>query len=499
MKLIDLIKSLNEKKVIDPHHQAAHILIHQVTTDSKVATSQSIFVAIRGFSIDGHSFLEQAIENGARVLVVETPLPETCGAVQVVVPNTRKALSILASKIFLEPSQKLTLIGITGTNCKTTISYLIEAVLKETQKKPGVIGTVNYRYLDQVFPAPNTTPDALAFQGQLSQMLKAGVTHVISEVSSHGLKLLRTDESQFDIALFTNLTQDHLDFHPDLEDYFQSKKRLFIPLLKESRKPVKKAIINVDDAYGQKLFTQISNEVPCWTFSLEKETADFYVNSKSFSHQGIRANIFTPQGGLWIQSNLIGAHNLSNILGAIAACQALGIENSKIEAGLRALKGVPGRLEKVDAGQDFLVLVDYAHTDDALKNVGQALLALKQNRIITVFGCGGDRDTKKRPLMARAAESFSDVVIVTSDNPRTEDPEKIIQDIQKGLSGQKETHIEIDRAKAIFKAIEMAKTNDIILIAGKGHEDYQILGKTKIHFDDTEIARECICLQQKTS
>jgi len=319
------------------------------------------------------------------------------------------------------------------------------------------------------------------------------------EVSSHALKLKRVDGSHFNVGLFTNLTQDHLDFHKDFNDYFSSKKRLFLDLLKHSQKKMPTSIINIDDPYGVKLYEELKkNKQVAQCFTTHSTGADIVVKSFEFNLEGLKAEIKVGEKIFSIRSQLLGEHNLSNIIGVIGVASALGISQKIIEQGVWNLKRVPGRLERVDAGQPYLVLVDYAHTDDALKNVGQALQKLKKNRIITVFGCGGDRDRKKRPLMAKAAENFSNQVIVTSDNPRTEEPQKIIEEILGGFT-QKNYSVEIDRKRAIQKAIALAKPKDIILIAGKGHEDYQILGKTKIHFDDREVAHEAICLQLKKS
>ncbi|MBI3019500.1 MAG: UDP-N-acetylmuramoyl-L-alanyl-D-glutamate--2,6-diaminopimelate ligase, partial [Deltaproteobacteria bacterium] len=328
-----------------------------------------------------------------------------------------------------------------------------------------------------------------------------GVSHVAMEVSSHALKLRRVDGSHFNIVLFTNLTQDHLDFHGDFKDYFESKERLFTDLLPKSEKKQKASVINLDDPYGQKLYQELKKKSQkVFSFSLRNTKADLSVKKLQFDLNGLKAQLQTPKGTISIESLLLGEHNLSNILGVVGCSLALEIPIETIQNGIWNLKNVPGRLERVDAGQPFLVLVDYAHTDDALTNVGRALQKLKKHRILTVFGCGGDRDRKKRPLMAKAAKAFSDVVIVTSDNPRTEDPNAIIEEILAGFESKKEgVLVEVDRKKAIHEAISMAKPQDIILIAGKGHEDYQIIGKTKIHFDDREVATEALCLRQKKS
>lgn len=495
MKLSQLIKELSIQS-IHPPKSNLNINIESLTANSEEAKKGALFVAIKGFSSDGHKYIKDVIQRGVKVVVVEKEESLSKDIIQLVVSDTREALAHLSCEFFNHPSQKIVLIGVTGTNGKTTSTYLLEAVLKEAHVKPGVIGTINYRYLGKTFEAPNTTPDSLEFQRILHHMQEEGVSHVAMEVSSHALTLKRVDGSHFNVALFTNLTQDHLDFHSDLEDYFQSKRRLFVELLPKSKKKTH-SVINIDDPYGLRLYEELKNAVV--SFSLKNPKADIYTKANEFSLEGITAKIHTPKGDILIQSSLLGEHNLLNILGIIGVSLALDIPLPVIQKGILSTKNISGRLEKVDAGQPFLVLVDYAHTDDALKNVGKALLKLKKNKIITVFGCGGDRDRKKRPLMAKAASQFSDTVIVTSDNPRTEDPQKIIEEILQGLEGITNYLVEPDRKKAIQKAIDMAEAKDIVLIAGKGHEDYQILGKTKIHFDDRKVAREAICLRQKKS
>ncbi|MBI4040839.1 MAG: UDP-N-acetylmuramoyl-L-alanyl-D-glutamate--2,6-diaminopimelate ligase [Deltaproteobacteria bacterium] len=499
MKLEQLIRVLPNKKIIDGRHQLSHVFIDHLTSSSSEVSANTLFIAIRGFSTDGHTFLESVVKAGVRCVVVEKAQDLSSEVVQVVVSDTRVAMAQLACAFYQHPSQNMTCVGITGTNGKTTTTFLLESILREASFFPGVIGTIHYRYQGHCILAPNTTPDALTFQSLLSRMHQAGVTHLVCEVSSHGLKLHRVDGTQFDVVIFTNLTQDHLDFHPDFEDYYQSKKRLFVPMLFESSKKQKSAVINIDDAYGRRLRDEIKNDCNVLTYSVSDPSASIYGMEVSFSQNGIRAKLKVGAQVIPMASCLLGQHNFSNILAAWAASYALHIPSELILKGIAALRSVPGRLQRVDVGQDFLVVVDYAHTDDALLNVGRALTAMKENRIITVFGCGGDRDRKKRPLMAKATQSFSDYVIVTSDNPRTEDPTQIIEDIKVGFSNPSiPIVIEPDRKKAIVHAVMQAKSGDIILIAGKGHEDYQIVGKQKIHFDDAEVA-EGACLKRLKS
>lgn len=511
MKLVDLIEALEKPKMYDPLGKLRTLDVDGIVSDSRQGGPRKLFVAVSGFEVDGHQYIPAAIAKGIEACVVEKKQRLSRDIVQIQVSNSRQALSRLSCKFYKDPSKNLVLIGVTGTNGKTTSTYLLESIFKEAGFIPGVIGTVNYRYLGKEFQAPLTTPDPIQFQAILEDMRSQRVTHVVSEVSSHALALNRVDGTHFDGAIFTNLTLDHLDFHKDFNHYYSAKKRLFMEVLPQSQKKNKLSVINVDDPYGFKLFEELKKKGPGGTilsYGLSRH-ADVFSEEYQFDLKGIRAKIRTPSGIISFQSPLLGEFNLLNILGTVAMAAALNIPSAVIERGISGVTCVSGRLERVDEGQDFLVLVDYAHTDDALKNVGRALTELKQTRIITVFGCGGDRDRTKRPLMAKAAASFSDIVIVTSDNPRTEEPAKIIEDILMGLkempfplySDQTKTGylVEMDRKLAISRAVELAAPSDIVLIAGKGHEDYQILGKTKIHFDDREVSREAICLKQKRS
>jgi len=500
MKLSDLLRTLPILKLHSSLKNLDSIDIEQITSDSRHVTAKSLFVAVRGLVADGHQYVAVAISGGVKAIVVEKKQPVSQEVVQIEVPDSREALALLSCALYHHPTKELVLVGVTGTNGKTTSTYLLESIFEAARFKPGVIGTVNYRYLGKTLCASHTTPESTDFQALLRTMKDQGVSHVAMEVSSHALKLRRVDGSHFDVALFTNLTQDHLDFHGDFKDYFESKKRLFLELLHKSEKKQKTSVINLDDPYGEILYEELKKKGRVFGFSLKNVKAEIHVEHFTFDLKGLKAHLQTPKGKLVVESLLLGEHNLSNILGVVGCALALEIPFKILQEGIWNLKNVPGRLERVDVGQPFLVLVDYAHTDDALKNVGQALQKLKKHRILTVFGCGGDRDRKKRPLMAKAAQAFSDEVIVTSDNPRTEDPNSVIKEILVGFEGKKENiWVEADRKKAIYKVIEMAKPQDIILIAGKGHEDTQIIGKTKVHFDDREVARQALCLRQKKS
>ena len=464
----------------------------------------SLFVAIAGLAHDGHSFIGEAVSRGARFVVHQTDISVPEGIMAVQVPDSRRALGILAKNYFGDPSAELTLIGITGTSGKTTVSYLLESILTAAGFCCGVLGTVNYRYQGRVLPAPNTTPESYEMQKILREMADAGVTHVIAEVSSHALDLKRVDDCDFDLGIFTNLSPEHLDYHKDMEDYFRAKKRLFTELLPVSKKssPLK-AVINADDVWGRKLMSEIS--IPALAYGLD---GDVTVRQQDIALNGIRAEISVAGKTFAVSSKLVGRFNLSNMLAAVSAATVLKIEPSFIETGIRNLACVPGRLERVESSDGIHVFVDYAHKPDALNQVLQTLTDLKQKKIITVFGCGGNRDRTKRPVMGETATAYSDVTIVTSDNPRLEEPMEIIDEIEAGIDSsqiKKVTPEQIkrdgrgrsyaiiaDRKAAIAAAIRLAEAEDIVLIAGKGHEDYQILGTKKVPFDDRLVALEAL-------
>jgi len=473
--------------------------ISNIHYDSRLIKPGGLFVPLQGEHEDGHAFIGQAIENGAVAVLTQLNFKDEKLTV-VQVENTKNILSKLACRFYDNPSLKIPVIGVTGTNGKTTITYLIESILKENGSQPAVIGTVNYRYGNKTWNATHTTPQTLDLQRLLAQFVEMGATHAIMEVSSHALLQGRVEGVHFDVALFTNLTRDHLDYHKTFEEYFEAKKSFFSYYLKNSKKKNRASIINVDDEYGKKLQLEVSGNQLIYTLSLEGRGKGegekiFQAHIREMNVCGTKAFIKTPQWSGEIKTNLVGEYNLSNILAATSVAFHFNISQEKILKGIEHLKNIPGRLEKVESTKGPQVFVDYAHTDDALKNVLKALHDLKpKGRIITVFGCGGDRDKTKRPLMGTVAQENSTLIVVTSDNPRTEDPVSIIEDIKKGLilSAASSVIIEVDREKAIHKAISLAKPEDIVLIAGKGHEDYQILGTHKIHFDDREKALECL-------
>jgi UDP-N-acetylmuramoyl-L-alanyl-D-glutamate--2,6-diaminopimelate ligase len=399
-------------------------------------------------------------------------------------------LGVLAGRFYGQPSQHLKLIGVTGTNGKTTTTYVCKAILESDGKPTGLIGTVAYVIGSEQVSASHTTPGALELQSLLKRMVQAGLQAAVMEVSSHALALDRAAGCRFDAAVFTNLTQDHLDFHNNMEDYFQAKLRLFTGLA-----PAGRAIINLDDQYGERV--RAATVAPAWTYAIDRP-ADIRAEGVRISLEGVQFTVRTPFGSTVIRSALVGRHNVYNILGAIGVGLHQGVPLATIAAGVSSLANVPGRFERVRTDQSFTVVVDYAHTDDALYRLLTTAQTVKTGRIITVFGCGGDRDRGKRPKMGRVAALYSDITVVTSDNPRTEEPMAIIREVEPGVqAGLKEKGsgrvlIEPDRRKAIKIAVNEARPGDLILIAGKGHEDYQIIGTTKHPFDDRVVAREAI-------
>ncbi|TAJ09625.1 MAG: UDP-N-acetylmuramoyl-L-alanyl-D-glutamate--2,6-diaminopimelate ligase [Nitrospirae bacterium] len=471
-----------------------------LTDDSRCVKPGHVFVAVKGGKADGHRHLVQAVQAGAAALVVQEPpaggsVPPAVPVIQV--PDSRRAVGLLAGRFHGDPSSRLTMIGVTGTNGKTTITYLCRAVLEAAGRKVGVIGTVAYQIGAEVIPASHTTPGAVELQALLARMVAAGLDTAVMEVSSHALALDRTAGCEFDLAVFTNLTQDHLDFHADLEEYFQAKVRLFSALSPTGRKlKPKRAIVNVDDERGPRVCQAC--RVPVWTYAIRRP-ADIRAEAVRLSLAGTNFTVVTPVGRFEVASKLVGEHNVYNLLAAIGVGLQEGLTQEQIRAGLASVENVPGRFERVEAGQDFTVVVDYAHTEDALMRLLAAANRLKTGRVITLFGCGGDRDRGKRPKMGRVAAEQSDVVVLTSDNPRSEDPAAILREVEVGVKealaaapARAQYRVIADRRQAIEAAIREARTGDTVLIAGKGHEDYQIIGSQKLHFDDREVAREAL-------
>ncbi len=473
------------------------LLITGVAYHSQQVTPGGVFVALKGAKTDGHRFLSQALDQGARVVVSEEPFEPPAGVTVVRVPQARLALAHLSSAFYGHPSRELVLVGITGTNGKTTTSFLLEAILGAAGHRVGVLGTVNYRVGEETWPAPVTTPESLDLQRLLREMRDRGASHAILEVSSHALMQHRVDFSRFAAGIFTNLSQDHLDYHSDLDDYFRAKSRLFFEVLKNGAGRHGLSVLNLDDPWGHDLHERVASPKLSYGHHLEST-----VRPLSFRYQrhGLEAVLATPAGELAVRSHMVGPYNLANIMAAAATALGLGISPEAVQQGLAGLAGVPGRLQRLGPPTGPSVFVDYAHTPDALAQVLAALNALDFGQIITVFGCGGDRDRTKRPLMGQAAAQGSGLVVVTSDNPRTEDPEAIIQDIEEGLTalgyprlslaaarrGERGYLVTPDRREAIRLAVDLAGPPDAVLVAGKGHEDYQIWGENRVHFDDRE-------------
>ncbi|MBI3354774.1 MAG: UDP-N-acetylmuramoyl-L-alanyl-D-glutamate--2,6-diaminopimelate ligase [Nitrospirae bacterium] len=492
MILKELLDVLNKPEV----NGGIDVQIGDITYDSREVKRGSLFVAVKGFKTDGHRYIADAVKRGASAVVAEDAVNISKGdATIIIVPDTRNALALLSARFYGDPSRRLRMIGITGTNGKTTTSYLIKSIIEKAGKKAGLLGTISYIIGDEVMPAPHTTPESSDLQKYLSQILDAGAEYAVMEVSSHALELNRTANCEFDIGVFTNLTQDHLDFHKTMEDYFNAKLKLFTSLNNERGKMAKKVgIINIDDPYSNRILSAMTVKAVTYGFS---ENADIRPAEINIDIGGIRFAAVTPKGNFSVESRLTGKYNILNMLASIAVGQSLGFDNSAIQEGISSLISVSGRFEKINEGQDFSVVVDYAHTEDALKRILEAIRVFAKGRVITVFGCGGDRDRGKRPKMGEAAAKLSEIVIITSDNPRSEDPHEIIKEIEEGIkrrrNGRLQEYLIIpDRKEAIYRAIGMAEKDDIILLAGKGHEDYQIIGDKKLHFDDREIAREAI-------
>ncbi len=461
-----------------------------IAYDSRKVAPGDLFVAVVGLKQDGRRFVGDALGRGASAVVLEGPdILDGSATGRVIVPSTRDALARLADAYFGRPSGALTVVGITGTNGKTTTSLLVDALLRAGGRATGVVGTIEYRIGTERLPAGQTTPEAVELQSLLARMVERGVAGVAMEVSSHALALHRVDGIEFDVAVFTNLTQDHLDFHGTLDAYRAAKARLF-RLLAAGRKPHRAAVINTDDPAGPAMVAGL--DVPAVSFGLG---AGAMVRPKRFASgvDGIRMDVDTPRGRVEIASRLVGEHNVMNLLGAVGVGLALEMNLGAIAAALAGVSAVPGRFERVEAGQPFLVAVDYAHTPDALERVLATARKLVEGdgRLAVVFGCGGDRDRGKRPLMGEIAARLADRVWVTSDNPRSEVPEAIVADIVAGIpAAATGRHAAIaDRRGAIRAALEWARAGDVIVIAGKGHETYQIIGSRVLAFDDRAEAR----------
>ena len=486
IRLATLLEAMPEGQLLGSLPQT----VSGLTDDSRQVTAGSCFVAVRGVRADGHRFIPQAVERGARTVVAEPPDPLPGNTVgRILVPDTRRTLPRLADAYYGHPSRALTVVGITGTNGKTTTSYLCEALLRARGLDTGVIGTIQYVVGGKARDAGQTTPEAIELQGLLAEMVAAGVGGVAMEVSSHALELHRVDGVSFDVAVFTNLTQDHLDFHKTMQAYASAKRRLFFELLAAGGKRGATAVLNADDPVGAEWATLFPGRA--LTFGLGAGHAIRPLQHES-GLGGIRLVATSPAGPVQLVSPLIGEHNVMNLLGAVGVGVALGLAPAAIASALGSVTRVPGRFEQVEAGQDFLVVVDYAHTPDALQRVLETARRLTPKRLGVVFGAGGDRDRGKRPVMGRIAATLADRVWLTSDNPRSEDPSAILEEIAKGVvpvpSGGCAS--DPDRREAIRQAIDWARPGDTVVIAGKGHEPYQIIAGQVLPFDDRLVAKE---------
>ncbi len=500
---MNLSKVLEGVSVIKLYHaefgqmmQTQEVQVRSVQYDSRIVQRGDLFVAIRGTNVDGHHFIQQAITAGAKAVVLEDdssvpdPLFLHARVAKIMVGNSRRALAQMASNWFGHPSRKLRLIGVTGTNGKTTTTHLIRSILEANGEKTGMIGTIEYQLGESVQPALHTTPESLELNMFLSRMLESGCHSAVMEVSSHALEQDRVHGFDFDVAVFTNLSQDHLDYHGSMERYFHAKKLLFDNLHERAI-----AVYNSDDPYGLRMM--LNSRARKIAYGTRK--ADVLLKSAGHGEWGTVTILEHRGKEIKIESPLIGEFNVENIAGAVSTGIALGVPVERIRKGIRNLTTVRGRFEKVVSPAGWIAIVDYAHTPDALERCLYAVRSLRgklskdqERKIITVFGCGGNRDRGKRPKMGRIATELSDVSIVTSDNPRFENPESIIDDIIGGVKAGASVIREADRKKAIIMALEMARSRDFVLIAGKGHETYQVIGDRKIHFDDREIVERFI-------
>lgn len=493
MKLLSNIQEkLKPKHVIRPQEA----VLSGVTTDSRKVTPGGLFICLRGAHVDGHEFAGRAVEAGAVAVIVERELalPET--VTQFVVENSRAAMQKVVPFFYDYPADSMRVIGVTGTNGKTTVTHMIAHLLRHHGAKVGLLGTVHVLIGDKEYPAVNTTPDVDMMQYWLSKMKAEGVTHVVMEVSSHALVLGRVAGISFDVAVFTNLTQDHLDFHKTMAAYAKAKQKLFAALRTADATTHPAAVINIDDPYGQMMGRAVDGtDCDVVMYGLGEAAS---VRAKNTVVTAAGSDFVLVADGVEYpcQTAIMGTFNIYNMLAAIAVVRHEGMKMADILVALRRFRAVAGRFEQIDEGQDFAVIVDYAHTPDGLEKILRTAREMTAGRVLITFGCGGDRDSSKRPLMGEIAAKYANVVWVTSDNPRTEDPEAIIDDVYAGcLHGKSpytEIHRETDRHRAIARVIESAQTGDVVLIAGKGHEDYQIIGEEKIHFDDREEARNVL-------
>jgi UDP-N-acetylmuramoyl-L-alanyl-D-glutamate--2,6-diaminopimelate ligase len=497
------LRSLLEPLALSlPEHSAFASSVAHLRTDSRECQGGDLFIGMPGTQVDGGLFWPKALELGAMAAIVsEAAFEQSAEERQawqgekgeppclIPVADVAAACAQVAAAFYEHPAQKLTLVGVTGTNGKTTTTHLIEYFLQHQNRSTALLGTLYTRWPGFSKTATHTTPFATTLQSQLQGAVAAGCTHGVMEVSSHALDQQRVAQCPFAVSVFTNLTQDHLDYHPNMEAYFAAKALLFSPEYLQGM-----AVINADDPYGQRLIQDLPAERVLSYSATGQPQADLRVEQIQYGAQGVTGTLITPQGQYAFQSPLVGSFNVANVLGAIGVGIALGLSIPDLLAALPQFAGVPGRMERVTVSphQEITVIVDYAHTPDSLENLLKAARPFIPGDLICVFGCGGDRDRTKRPKMGKIAAALADQAIVTSDNPRTEDPQQILDDVVAGIADRSHTQVIGDRAEAIRLAITQAKPGDGVLIAGKGHEDYQILGREKIHFDDREQAREAL-------
>jgi UDP-N-acetylmuramoyl-L-alanyl-D-glutamate--2,6-diaminopimelate ligase len=496
MKLSALIDSLKP----DSFHPRSDPEIKGLAYDSRQVKPGYVFFALKGQRQDGMFFVQDAIERGAEVIISEqsckiSGTPGLIGKGQVImlpVGDARQAMAEAARVFYQNPSARLKMIGLTGTNGKTTAAFLIKNILDAAGLEAGLIGTVIYKIGTRIIPATRTTPEVIDLQQMLDQMVTAGCRSAVMEVSSHALSQKRTWGIDFDAAVFTNLTHDHLDYHKTMEKYFQAKSLLFKQLNRGQKKAV--ALINIDDPHGEALLKMPELKTTVFTYGLN-EKADVRALNVQLASKGSVFDVVSPWGKVKISLRLPGRYNVSNALAAFSVCAALGGDPVMIARVLPQIIFIPGRLEEIETGRGFQVFVDYAHTEDALRNVLTTLREISKGRIITVFGCGGNRDAKKRPWMGSVAEQMADYVIITSDNPRREDPNVIISQILAGCKTRDKVEVVPDRYEAIAHALSLAHAGDVVLVAGKGHENYQEFANTIIPFDDRQVVRECLGLR----
>lgn len=488
--LKDIISTLDAQELQGDQN----VSIQDITADSRAVKPNSLFIALDGATVDGHNYIDKAVAAGTVAVIVSKPVTVPDDVCVITVSDTRQAMMVCVPYFFDYPANRMRMVGVTGTNGKTTTTHMIRHILKAQGHKVGVIGTVHIMIGDTSYPIHNTTPDVVDLQHILYQMVQENVEYCVMEVSSHALALGRVSGVEFDTAVFTNLTQDHLDFHKTFENYLAAKCKLFEQVSASDQvKDNKGAVINIDDSYGHRVMEKTT--APTITYStLGKGTlnaSDVHMSTKNSQYTVNYKGESYP-----VSMNTTGLFNVYNTLAAIGACLQEGISMEAIDTALKTFSSVPGRFELIEEGQDFAVVVDYAHTPDGLQNILETAKAIKENRIIIVFGCGGDRDATKRPIMGRIAAEYGDKIYVTSDNPRTEDPVQIVKDVEVGvkeaLRDGTSYEVIVDRREAINHAIHDAKAGDIVIIAGKGHENYQILKNETIHFDDREEARKAL-------